>query len=79
MAGVAEVRVAMRMENARADQVSEGAADEDVGREVITTRESSNGNRKSCAVGHDLYPRFRVFVRDDARHRPREHGVASGK
>lgn len=79
MASVAEIGIAVCMVDVRANEVSEGAADEDVRREVIAPGKSSNGNRKRGSVGHELDPCFRIFMGDDARHGPREHRMAGGK
>ena len=79
MTGIAEIGIAMRVVDVRADQVSEGAADENVGREVIAAGEPSDGYGKRCAVSHHFDPRPWIFVADHTHHSPHKHWVAGGK
>src|SRR5579862_1751847 len=76
MTGVAEVFITVCVKNVRADEVAERAAHKNVGWEVIASGEASRRDSECCTIGDDLYPALGIFVSDDARHGPREHGVA---
>src|SRR5215469_6492382 len=62
-----------------ANQVAKGAADENVGWEVIPASEPSDGYRKRGAISQHFDPRLWIFVTNHTRHCPHKHGVPGRK
>ena len=62
MAGLAQVRVAVRVEDVPRNQIAEHVANEKIGRPVITANEPTGGHGRCRAVRHRLHPRAGVFM-----------------
>src|SRR5262244_3946129 len=79
MASRTQSRFAVGMKDVRADQVSQHTSDQEVRREMISSRKARSGDDGCSAIGESLHPGFGIFVRDRAGHHEFEHWVSGGK
>ena len=77
MARLAELGIAMRVENVRSDGETESRAHKHIGRPVIAGKEAACSQRQCRPVSQNLNPRLRIFVSDNRGHAPGEHGMTA--
>src|SRR5207244_11008408 len=68
-----------KVEDVSPDHISQGRADQNIGREVVAAKQASGGNRACCPIRQDLHPSPGIFTGHYARHRPHEHGMTTLK
>jgi hypothetical protein len=62
-AGVTSLWVAMCVENVGSNCVTENAANQDVGSEVLAAEKAAHRHRGCSAVGQQFHPRLGIFMR----------------
>src|ERR1700756_4121349 len=69
----------MCVENVGSNCVTENAANQDVGSEVLAAEKAAHRHRGCSAVGQQFHPRLGIFMRNDGGHGPGEHGMPGGE